>query len=414
MKTARQVLWVLGAVLGICLALTLALSVLRRDPSLQTAAAAVGLVAGTLFIFINRRLQHESQVEIEQANRRSELFEREMRRQREVVDELADGLDVAIFLCDSKGAVEYANRKAIELFRFEDPRGRGILKVTLSHDLEQLVLKAVQERHPINAEVVLRYPDERVGLAKAWTDPNSEDRVFLSIYEITNLRRLERVRRDFVANVSHELRTPMTTIRAMAEILSDSDPEEMQTLGPRYLGRIISEIDRLTLISDDLLTLASAEANPVAKSATNVVEIVRNVVDQLRSQAEAKELSLILTSPDVVIAPVNANQFTQVVFNLAANAINYTNKGSVTVRVDETPDEVVLSISDTGIGIPLEDQPRIFERFYRVDKGRSRASGGTGLGLSIVKHIIESHGGRVTVESELNKGSTFLVSLPKR
>ncbi|MBS1705895.1 MAG: GHKL domain-containing protein [Armatimonadetes bacterium] len=348
----------------------------------------------------------------EVANRRTELFEREMRRQREVVDELADGLDVAIFLCNTRGVVEYANRKAVELFRLQNPVGKSIIASTLSAELESLIADASRDGQHRVAEIVFRYPDERVGMANAWQDPNAADRIFLSIYEITSLRRLERVRRDFVANVSHELRTPMTTIRAMSETLLDADPEEYDVLGHKYLNRIISEVDRLTSISDDLLTLTSAESNPVIKSSVNLVEMARSVVDQFLSQAKAKGLDLSFEAPEFLMVSANPNQFTQVIVNLLANAVNYTNQGSIQVRIFEEVGSAVLECTDTGIGIPEEDQPRIFERFYRVDKGRSRATGGTGLGLSIVKHIVESHGGTVKIDSKVGIGSTFIVRIP--
>ncbi len=342
---------------------------------------------------------------------RADLLDRQISRQRQAVDALADGLDVAIFICDAKGVIEYANKSAVTNFRFERPIGRSVLAVTLSYDLERLVAEAAKVKAVQTAELSFSYPEERVALARAWFDSEDGERVFLTIYDITDLRKLERVRQDFVANVSHELRTPMTSIRAMSETLLESDSDAK--LRERYLQKIIDEVDRLTLISNDLLILSASESNPVRKNTCDLVTIVRGVVGQLEEKALAKGLTLRLTAPSELPLEANAAQMIQVAINLIDNAIIYTSEGEVHVELTELEGNVQMRVSDTGIGISTEHLPRIFERFYRVDKGRSRASGGTGLGLSIVKHIVESHGGKVFVTSALNRGSTFTVTLPK-
>jgi two-component system, OmpR family, phosphate regulon sensor histidine kinase PhoR len=336
-----------------------------------------------------------------------EQLHAELEGQRSAIDALADGLEIAVFICDSKANVRYANRRATVLFGFEAPQGRAILSVTLSHELEQLVLTAAREGTPQRAELNFRYPEERVGIAQAWR--GESDRVFLSVYDISDLRRLERVRQDFVANVSHELRTPLTLIRAMAETLEDSPSQEVMG---RYLRKIIEEVDRLSLISQDLLILSAAESNPVRKQSCDIAEVLRSVVAQLHQKATEKGLTLEYDGPTTLIIEANQAQMTQVAINLIDNAINYTAQGGIVMKV--IPDEACIRIivSDTGIGIASDHLPRIFERFYRVDKGRSRSTGGTGLGLSIVKHIVEAHGGSVSVESALNHGSTFSIRVP--
>lgn len=355
----------------------------------------------------------EVESDARKADRRSEFSEREMRRHREVVDALADGLEVAIFLCGERSIVEYANRRAVELFRFEAPAGRNILAVTLSNELGDLVGRATESGEPQHAEIQFRFPEERVALAKAWCDPSDPLRTFVTLQEITSLRKLERVRRDFVANVSHELRTPMTSLRAMAETLHDADQQELQDLSPRYLTKMIEEIDRLNMITEDLLTLTSAESNPVDKRPCDLAALARAAVDTCADRAEAKELRLTLSAPDSLPVSANPHQITQVLVNLIDNAIKYTPSGSVAVMLEETPEAAIVRVQDTGIGIPEEHQARIFERFYRVDAGRNRQTGGTGLGLSIVKHIVESHGGKVTVQSLSEVGTTFTITLPK-
>lgn len=339
-----------------------------------------------------------------------ESLQQRLVENRHVIDSLADGLDVAIFLVDPKATVLYANRRAQEMFKFSGPEGRSILAITLSYDLEALVFEVIRVGNAMDAELTFSYPEERVNVASAWQEEGT-DRLFLAVYEVTDLRRLERVRRDFVANVSHELRTPLATIRAMAETLQD-DAGEDKALAERYHGKIVSEVDRLSLIANDLLVLSAAESNPVRKHLCDIAEVVQSTVNQLSAKALEKNLKLTYTGPESLMIEANGAQLAQVAINLVDNALNYTQEGSVEVEVRGEGPIVVFETRDTGIGIASQHLPRIFERFYRVDKGRSRSTGGTGLGLSIVKHIAESHGGTVTVNSALNSGSTFRVELP--
>jgi two-component system phosphate regulon sensor histidine kinase PhoR len=362
----------------------------------------LGIVSRQVFLDQWRALRDETDRELQ--------LEAELELQRNEIDALAEGLNVAIFICDAKATIQYANRRAEELFRFQNPVGRTLLAVTISIDLEKLVLQALAEQRPVEAEFTFSYPEEHIALAQAWPDPHT-DRAFLSVYDVTSLRRLERIRRDFVANVSHELRTPLATIRAMAETLADDvDPKE--EMAKRYLEKIVQEVDRLSLITQDLLVLSMAESNPVRPQACDIAEICQSVVGQLRPKAAAKGLAMSYTGPERLVLNANSTQLSQVVINLVDNAINYTTEGSVQVTLRDVEGVVELVVADTGIGIASEHISRIFERFYRVDKGRSRATGGTGLGLSIVKHIVEAHGGTVSVDSDLGKGTRFTVTLP--
>lgn len=370
----------------------------------------VGVVSLTIVGAVTyERRAHERTGELARERSRTFLLEAKLESQQNAVDLLAEGLEIAVFLCDTRPMILYANRKATEMFKFENPVGRTILAVTLSYDLESLVSTCAQTGEKQHAELTFAYPDERTALAEAWPEPDG-DRIFLSLYETTDLRRLERVRTDFVANVSHELRTPLTTIRAMAETLQD-EPDD-HDLTDRYLAKIIAEVDRLSLIANDLLILSAAESNPVRKQGSNISEVFRSVVQQLSPKAEEKGLTLEFSGPPNLFIEANPAQLSQVAINLVDNAINYTTEGTVSVVVQPEGDQVVIAVRDSGMGIASEHLPRIFERFYRVDKGRGRATGGTGLGLSIVKHIVEAHGGQVNVQSSLNEGSTFVVRLP--
>lgn len=332
------------------------------------------------------------------------------RTQKSAVDAFADGLDIGIFVCDERAQIAYANRFAQELFGFKDPLARSLLAVTLSVELEQLALTAGNEKKVIETEISFSFPKERICLARAWTTNDPPERIYLSIVEITELRRMERVRRDFVGNVSHELRTPMTVIRVYAETMIDDDSKELRK---KYLPRIISEIDRLTSITHDLLVLSTSESSPVRKGHCEFGEIVRYTLNLLAPLAEEKNLSLTYEGPVDLDIEANPSQITQVVVNLVENALKYTNEGGVDIRLEDQGEYVRFDVTDTGIGIPEEHLPRLFERFYRVDKARSKEGGGTGLGLSIVKHIVEAHGGSIQVNSAQNRGTTFSVILPK-
>jgi two-component system phosphate regulon sensor histidine kinase PhoR len=339
-----------------------------------------------------------------------DLLNSQIAEQQNAVDALADGLDVALFICNPRALIQFANGRAAEMFRATDPIGRSLLAVTLSPNLEALVLDASTTGEPQHAEMNFKFPEDRVGVAKTWPHPDGR-RVFLSIYETTELRRLERIRQDFVANVSHELRTPMAIIRAMAETMIDT-PEDYATKGEENLNRMIAEVDRLSLISNDLLILSAAESSIVRKHACNVARVLRSVVQGLDSRARDKGLELSYSGPESVLIEANETQLTQVAMNLVENAINYTPAGKVGVQLSVGGNEVTIQVRDSGIGIASDQVSRIFERFYRVDKARSRSTGGTGLGLSIVKHIVEAHGGSVEVNSSLNNGSTFTIVLP--
>ena len=329
--------------------------------------------------------------------------------QRRTVDVLADGLDAALFICERKGTVLYANPPARRLFGNAVPSGVSLAAITRSEALERLLAAACDSPDPVRAELTFAYPMEWIGLTSVWRDVD-EGRLFVSMYEITELRRLERVRRDFVANVSHELRTSMMIIRGYAETLIDEEPPT-ETSG-RMLPRIVSEVARLATITRDLLALSVAESGGVVKERCDLADVVRGITSGLLQKAADKGLSLSYTGPDALMVVANTTQMSQVALNLVDNAINYTASGSVQVALDCQGDRAVLTVQDTGLGIAPDQQDRVFERFYRVDRGRSRSTGGTGLGLSIVRHIVEAHGGRVGVESVPGLGATFRVEIP--
>lgn len=339
------------------------------------------------------------------------LRERALQVDREYAG-LADGLDLAIFEVTDEGIIVFANPRAEGMFQTYGMVGRALLDVVQSPEIMQFVSEAPLDSVPLDDEFSLDHPRPRTVLARTWQeDQYDRARTYLIFEDVTELRRLERVRRDFVANVSHELRTPLTTIRTMTETIAD-DPED-EAVRTRFLGRIVSEVDRLTAISDDLLTLAKAESQEPNLARVDLSDLCQHTVQQLQTKAAAKNLSIRLETVPQGSTLGNEAQLTQVIYNLVDNAVNYTTEGEVVVRVEESPQDVTLSVTDTGMGIPAEHLDRIFERFYRVDKGRSRATGGTGLGLAIVRHIVESHQGTIRVSSEEGRGTTFTVNLPR-
>ena len=242
----------------------------------------------------------------------------------------------------------------------------------------------------------------------------------LVFHDVTETRRLERVRQDFVANASHELKTPLASIKAYTETLLDGALHD-DAVNVAFLERIDEQADRLSRLVLDLLSLARLESGQDLFQHTPVrlEPVVREAFEAQRARAEAKRLDYTLELPPAargLVVTADDEAIRQVLDNLIDNAIKYTPEGGrVVVALRPAPGgSAVLEVADSGIGIPRADLPRVFERFYRVDKARSRALGGTGLGLSIVKHLVQSLGGTVAVDSRLGHGSTFTVTLPAR
>ncbi len=335
---------------------------------------------------------------------------------------IRDLIETGIMVVDSRRTILEGNAAARKILgvREENFVGKSALGVTLSYELLSMLTLTMQTGEQHQQEIQIGDAPKKILQVRVlpFSPPGipqrPDDRRFLVLLEdLTRLRQLETIRRDFVANVSHELRTPLASIRAMAETLQDGGVHD-PNISMRFLNLIVGEVERLTRLLEDLLTLSHAESSEPERSAFPLNNLLRDVIERFQLQAVPAYITLTSLMPEVLLVHGNRDQLEQVLINLIDNAIKYTGVGgSVTLKVWETERAVCVEVKDTGIGILSTDLPRLFERFYRVDKARSRQSGGTGLGLSIVKHIVETHGGEVTVESEYGRGSTFGFKLPK-
>lgn len=300
--------------------------------------------------------------------------------------------------------------------RSDECQGRPLLEVIRQSDLLAIIQQALKGRASVRGEVEVGTVRPRsFAVVAAPLRADGATGAVLVLHDITELRRLERVRRDFVANVSHEFKTPLTAIQGFAETLLGGALEDKQN-SQRFLRIIRDHAARLGRLTDDLLKLSLIEAGKLELQFRSipVSELIEPCVETTRPQANQKQLALLVEYlPELPPVRGDVGRLREVLQNVLDNAVQYTPSGGrVTVRAAAAQGEVVIAVSDTGIGIPQADQERIFERFYRVDTARSREVGGTGLGLSIAKHLVEAHGGRIEVESEVGRGSTFTVFLP--
>jgi two-component system phosphate regulon sensor histidine kinase PhoR len=340
---------------------------------------------------------------------------RETRRRLEQLEGLAQELPVGVALLDNGGRLLEANQKAFELLAMDPDQGRG---QRLQGWLRE---PGLADLFATSGPAIRRgsapfHPDPARTLA--FTCTRKEDGTFLLVVEeITERLRLQKMREDFVANVSHELRSPLTSLRGFAETLIH-DPELPAEQRGEFLRIMDDQIQRMQSLVDDLLTLSRLEGRPQKAAETPVAldALLAGLADQYQGRAQEKGIALEFP-PAETLAGLNvfgeADALGQALGNLVDNALKYTpENGTVTVTVDTEPDQLAIRVRDTGIGIDPQHLPRLTERFYRVDKGRSRSVGGTGLGLSIVKHILAHHGGRLEVASTPGEGSTFSALLP--
>ncbi|GEB30638.1 MULTISPECIES: two-component system histidine kinase PnpS [Brevibacillus] len=296
--------------------------------------------------------------------------------------------------------------------------GKLHIEAGKSFGLSQYIDRCLDKSEKFRQEVHIYYPQERVldvNFAPYINFKGESRGVVVVLHDITEIRRLEKMRSDFVANVSHELRTPITSIKGFTETLLEGAMQDEETCR-NFLQIISDESERLYRMIRDILDLSKIEQKriPLHLSHVHVQELIRSAAAIMHDQAQRKQLKVALpeSQPDIWLM-TDKDCLQQIVLNLMTNAIAYTpEEGEITIRTEADDKQITIQVADTGIGIPEKDLARIFERFYRVDKARSRDSGGTGLGLAIVKHLVENLHGQIKVESVEGRGSTFTVILP--
>ncbi|MBU4262648.1 MAG: cell wall metabolism sensor histidine kinase WalK [Proteobacteria bacterium] len=360
---------------------------------------------------------------VEQLNERI----RTIVRQRNELEAVFASMSEAVLAVDTDERVISLNKAAVDIFAIDGKQASGMLlqEVVRNIDLQRQVKQILENLEPLQDEIVLQYgASERFLQTNGVPLLDGSGRnigVLVVMNDVTRLRRLENIRRDFVANVSHELKTPITSIKGYVETLLEGAMDNRED-AERFLKIILKQSNQLYAIIEDLLSLSRieklSESKEVDLSLGNLQPILEEAVQTCQMKASQKNIRILLNCPEQLQARVNATLLEQAVVNLVVNAVKYSEDASEVIvsaeekKLDDGTTRVVISVRDFGIGIAKKHLPRLFERFYRSDKARSRKLGGTGLGLSIVKHIAQTHGGDVAVKSQEGQGSTFFISLP--
>ena len=374
-----------------------------KNDEIGQLGSAINIMADSLQLQMNRILENES-------------------RLKSVLENMMSG----VVMIDRDDRVVLLNRSAEEFLGFssEELLGKKYFEAKQPFEFTQLIHECIDSHDHIRDEMLFYFPEERI--LEVNVSPMSQTTeewagVLIVLHNITAIRRLERMRSEFVANVSHELKTPIAAVKGFAETLLAGALNDKET-AVSFLQIIFDESERLNRLIGDILELSKIESKriPLHFSPVEMKTLVEKTFHIMKSEAQKKKISLEQIVEDDIYIEADEDRIRQILINLLSNGINYTSEGGkVKVKVepiymkgDQEYERVRLVISDTGIGIPKKDLPRIFERFYRVDKARSRFSGGTGLGLSIVKHLVELHKGTIHVESEVGIGTKFIIELP--
>ena len=386
------------------------------------SAAAQRLAEGDFSARVPRLAGDELDAVGRGMNRMAEQIQRrvqELESQRNQAQAILESMVEGVAALDREERVLWLNTSAQRLFGVtpEQAAGKRLTELFRQPEIEALIKEVLSQRRPAVREVHTFPPQERsVRVQAAPCEGGAMDAALVLVaQDVTEMRRLEGMRREFVANVSHELKTPLTSIKGLVETLLSGALEDAAN-NRRFVSLIDEDTTRLTRLIDDLLELSQIESKavPLRLESVNVRELVESVMSRFRSQCSDRrvtcENTIASSAPSV---RGDAERLRQVFVNLLDNALKF-NKPGGHIKITAKPRNAFLEvlIEDTGIGIPEADLPRIFERFYRVDKTRARELGGTGLGLAIVKHIVELHQGSVSVQSRLGQGTTFAVSLP--
>jgi len=352
----------------------------------------------------------------------------EISTEKDYLQTLLRGIMEGVLVVDARGRILMVNNALRQLLSLPPHvEDRTPLEIIRNAELERTLRQVLQDGENTTLELTLPSPEGKtfevnvVSISPSPAGMLKEDEgrrgVIAVFHDITRLKELEKIRRDFVANVSHELRTPLTTIKGYAETLLEGALKE--EVASQFVQVIKRHSDRLEKIVEDLLILSKIESKEfqLKMESLSVSDLIGDVLDFIKEPLNKKKISVSVGElPLTLLVNGDRQYLEQVLINILDNAIKYGHeRGRMIISATERDQrEVEISVKDDGIGIPKEDLLRVFERFYRVDKGRSHDLGGTGLGLSIVKHIVQAHGGRIWVESQLGEGSTFYFTLPQK
>jgi two-component system phosphate regulon sensor histidine kinase PhoR len=407
-----------------CAGLSLVLSRRMSRPLDEIEAGAERFAGGDLGHRLRTTDAREMGALAETMNRMAEQLDERIQtvlRQQNEREAMLSSMEEGVLAIDNEGTILSLNKACATLLHEEPARlqGRSIYEVIRKADLLRFIELALASAGPVEGELQIRGASDRWVSAHGTLlrDPQrGKIGVLIVLHDVTRLRHLEEVRRDFVANVSHELRTPITSIKGFLETLADGAFEDHQN-APRFLQIMLRQVNRLDAIIGDLLTLSRIEKGTEGQLIEVAPEPIRAIllaaIEMCEKKAAAKPVRIELDCPEDLTAEINAALLEQAAVNLLDNAIKYSNPdGRIELSAAGEGADLVIRVKDCGCGIDEKHLPRLFERFYRVDKARSRELGGTGLGLAIVRHIALAHRGTVSVESKLGAGSTFCLRLP--
>ncbi|MCF6092962.1 cell wall metabolism sensor histidine kinase WalK [Microaerobacter geothermalis] len=342
----------------------------------------------------------------------------EINENEQQLNSILSNMESGVLFVKRGGRIQLVNDAAERILGVERKKMENRLHVEAiqSYELSQWIDTCLEEGERLRKEVHLYYPKERifdVHFAPLYHDQSTIAGCVIVLHDITEIRHLEQMRSQFVANVSHELKTPITAIKGFAETLIDSETLDEETTR-KFLQIIYDESERLNRLIKDILDLSKIEQRdfPLEITEVNITQIINDILDLMREEITQKKLKIVFDENSLLLEG-DKDRLRQIFLNVISNAIVYTPEGgTIWIRFGNMEEHVEIEVKDTGIGIPKKDLSRIFERFYRVDKARSRSSGGTGLGLAIVKHLVDAHHGTIRVESAEGKGTSFFIMLP--
>jgi two-component system phosphate regulon sensor histidine kinase PhoR len=358
---------------------------------------------------------------LNQMSRQLKTFFNEMDHKNSELTSILSSMNHGVIAIDDENYIVHLNeaaKKLLGLSSQDDLSGKNILEVYRESFMYDLMVK-LDETGMDKARFESRLNDDQI--IRVSVNPMIENKSEITghiivLEDITLVKNLEKMRRDFVANVSHELKTPITTIKGFIETIQENEIRDQETLD-RFYNIIFEESNRLSRLVSDILVLSQLENSQGIQKEEELLNIrdeMHQIFDLLGIGAKLKDIELLFSGNENTKIRFKPDEFRQMMINLVDNGIKYSDpNGKIDVHVDESDDQIAITVSDQGLGIPKKDIDRIFERFYRVDKSRSKEKGGTGLGLAIVKHIIINNNGTISVESRVGTGTTFYLSFPR-